>query len=159
MASLASQHVEARISLEESDRQKNEFLAMLSHELRNPLAPIRNSLYILDRVEPGGDQARRAQNVIDRQVVHLTRLVDDLLDVTRISRGKIQLQRERLDLRDVVRRTVEDNRSSFAQNGLELKLALPEVPLWIDGDRTRLAQVIGNLLHNSAKFTQPGGKA
>ncbi len=158
MASLASQHVEARISLEESDRQKDRFLAMLSHELRNPLAPIRNSLYVLRRAAPGGEQAVRAQAVIDRQVVHLTRLVDDLLDVTRVSRGKIQLQRVRMDLCDVVYRAIEDHRSSFAQNGLGLQLTLPQVPLWIDGDRTRVAQVIGNLLHNSAKFTQPGGK-
>jgi two-component system CheB/CheR fusion protein len=159
LASLASQHVEVRISLEESDRQKNHFLAMLSHELRNPLAPIRNSLYILERAAPGGEQARRAQTVIDRQVVHLMHLVDDLLDVTRISRGKVQLQRERLELRDLVHRAVEDNRWEFARNGIELQLDLPAVPLWIDGDRTRIVQVIGNLLHNSAKFTQAGGKA
>jgi len=159
IASLALQHVEARISLEEADRGKSQFLAMLSHELRNPLAPIRNSLYILDRAAPGGEQAKHAQAVIERQVVHLTRLVDDLLDVTRISRGKIQLRRERLDLHDVVHRAVEDNRWLFEQNGVELQVSVPEVPLWIDGDRTRIAQVIGNLLHNSAKFTQPGGEA
>jgi two-component system CheB/CheR fusion protein len=86
-------------------------------------------------------------------------LVDDLLDVTRISRGKVQLQRERLELRDLVHRAVEDNRWEFARNGIELQLDLPAVPLWIDGDRTRIVQVIGNLLHNSAKFTQAGGKA
>ncbi len=159
VASLALQHVEARITLEESDRSKNQFLAMLSHELRNPIAPIRNSLYILDRAAPGGEQARRAHAVIDRQVGQLTRLVDDLLDVTRISRGKIQLRRERLDLCDVVRRTVDDHRWSFSENGLGLSTAVPDVPLWIDGDRTRIAQVFGNLLHNAAKFTQPGGKA
>ncbi|HEY6006395.1 MAG TPA: chemotaxis protein CheB, partial [Anaeromyxobacter sp.] len=135
IASLALQHVEARISLEASDRSKNEFLAMLSHELRNPLAPIRNSLHVLERAPPGGEQARRAQTVIDRQVVHLTRLVDDLLDVTRISRGKIQLRRERLDLCEVVRRAVEDHRWSFMQSELETRVALPPGPLWIDGDR------------------------
>ncbi len=159
MASLALQHVAARIALEEADRGKNQFLAMLSHELRNPLAPIRNSLHLLDRAAPGGEQARRAQTVIDRQVGHLTRLVDDLLDVTRVSRGKIQLQRERIDLGDVVRRAVEDHRSTFARSGLELRWTVPEHPLWIDGDRTRIAQVIGNLLQNSAKFTEPGGVA
>ena len=159
LASLASQHVEARVSLEEADRGKNQFLAMLSHELRNPLAPIRNSLSILDRAAPGGEQARRAQAVIDRQVTHLTRLVDDLLDVTRISRGKIQLRRERLDVCDVVHRAIEDSRWSFEQNGVELQVTVPEVPLWHDGDGTRIAQVIGNLLHNSAKFTQAGGAA
>ncbi len=159
IASRALQHVEARITLEESDRSKNHFLAMLSHELRNPLAPIRNSLFILDRVAPGGEQARHAHGVIDRQVVHLTRLVDDLLDVTRISRDKIQLQHERLDVCDVVRRAAEDHRASFTQNGLELKVEVPDAPLWMSGDRTRIAQVIGNLLQNSAKFTEPGGQA
>ncbi|MBI5546490.1 MAG: PAS domain S-box protein [Deltaproteobacteria bacterium] len=158
LASLAAQHVEARICLEEADRSKNQFLAMLSHELRNPLAPIRNSLYILDRSAPGGEQARRAQTVIDRQVNHLTRLVDDLLDVTRISRGKVQLQRERLDVGDVARRAVEDHRSSFTKGRLELQVTIPDAPVWIDGDRTRVAQVIGNLLQNSAKFTEPGGR-
>jgi PAS domain S-box-containing protein len=158
IASLALQHVEARIALEESDRSKNEFLAMLSHELRNPLAPIRNSLHVLERAAPGGDQARRAQTVIDRQVVHLTRLVDDLLDVTRISRGKIQLRRERLDLCDVIRRALEDQRWLFVQNEVETRVELPEAPLWIEGDRTRVSQVIGNLLHNSAKFTEPRGE-
>ena len=102
---------------------------MLSHELRNPLAPIRNSLYILDRAAPGGEQARRAQAVIDRQVGHLTRLVDDLLDVTRISRGKIQLQREPLDLADLVRRAVEDHRLVVRRtNGLELEVSIPDGP-------------------------------
>jgi two-component system CheB/CheR fusion protein len=157
VASLALQHVEARISLEESDRRKNEFLAMLSHELRNPLAPIRNSLFILDRSAPGGEQARLAQSVIDRQVGHLTRLVDDLLDVTRISRGKIDLRREPLDLVDLVRRTVEDYRDTFAKSDVELELSLPGGALWIDADPTRIAQVIGNLLSNSAKFTPAGG--
>jgi len=159
VASLALQHVEARISLEESDRRKNQFLAMLSHELRNPLAPIRNSLHVLERAAAGGEQARRAQSVINRQVGHMARLVDDLLDVTRISRGKIQLQRERLDLCELVRRAVEDHREDFAKNHLELELSAPEDALWVLADRTRIAQVIGNLLGNSAKFTPAGGKA
>jgi signal transduction histidine kinase/response regulator RpfG family c-di-GMP phosphodiesterase len=158
VASLALQHVEARISLEEADRRKDQFLAMLSHELRNPLAPIRNSLYILDRAKPGGEQARRAQSVIDRQVGHLTRLVDDLLDVTRISRGKIRLQRERLDLSDLVRRAVEDYRDAFTQNQLTLGLSRPKGALWVNADPTRIAQVVGNLLNNACKFTPAGGK-
>jgi PAS domain S-box-containing protein len=158
LASLALQHIEARTALEESDRQKNQFLGVLSHELRNPLAPIRNSLFILERAEPGGEQALHAKRVIDRQVAHMSRLVDDLLDMTRISRGMVQLKRERLDACDVARRAAEDHRSTFARNGLELALDLPERPLWIDGDQTRVAQIIGNLLHNSAKFTEAGGK-
>ncbi|HET7754820.1 MAG TPA: ATP-binding protein [Anaeromyxobacteraceae bacterium] len=143
--------------LREADRRKNEFLGMLSHELRNPLAPIRNSLYILGRAAPGGEQARRALAVIDRQVQHTTRLVDDLLDVTRIARGKIRLQRERVDLCALARRTVEDHREVFARNGVDLELVLPDEELVVDADATRLGQVIGNLLNNAVKFTPRGG--
>jgi len=159
IASLALQHVEARISLEASDRSKNDFLAMLSHELRNPLAPIRNSLYVLDRAAPGGEQARRAQGVIGRQVGHLTRLVDDLLDVTRISRGKVQLKRELVDLGELLRRAAEDHRASFVEGGVDLEVSVPEGTLFTLGDRTRLTQVVGNLLENAIKFTPRGGKA
>jgi PAS domain S-box-containing protein len=158
LASLASQHVEARVSLEEADRAKNEFLAMLSHELRNPLAPVTNSLFILERVAPGSEEARRAQKVIGRQVAHLTLLVNELLDVTRISRGKIRLQRASLDFTEVVRQAVEDHRALFAANSLELHASIPDEKIRINADRTRVAQVIGNLLANAAKFTQPGGK-
>jgi len=145
--------------LREDDQRKNEFLAMLSHELRNPLAPIRNSLYVLDRAEQGSDQAKRAQATIDRQTAHLTRLVDDLLDVARISKGKIQLRKQVFDLGDLVRRTVEDHRALFAADGVELEVALPDAALWVDGDATRLAQVLGNLLHNAAKFSNRGSHA
>ncbi len=144
--------------LRENDERKTQFLAMLSHELRNPLAPIRNSVYLLERAAPGGEQARRACTVIDRQVAHLTRLTDDLLDVTRISHGKIRLQRERFDVSAVARQVAEDHRSLFAQNGVELQLGGVS-PLHVRGDPTRVAQVIGNLLHNAAKFTPPGGHA
>jgi predicted ATPase/signal transduction histidine kinase/ActR/RegA family two-component response regulator len=146
--------------LREVDRRKSEFLAVLSHELRNPLAPIRNSLFVLDRAEPGSEQAHRARAVMDRQVRHLTRLVDDLLDVTRINRGRIELKRERLDLNEVAQRTAEDYRATFGAAGVQF-VFLPAptgVRVWVDGDRTRLAQVMGNLLHNAAKFTSPGGK-
>ena len=159
VASLALQHVEARISLEESDRHKNQFLAMLSHELRNPLAPIGNSLFVLERAQPGSEQAKRAQAVIARQAAHMTRLVDDLLDITRVSSGRVQLQRELLDLAELVRRAAEDHRSSFALNGVDLDVAIPDEPVRIDGDRTRIAQVVGNLLQNSVKFTPAGGRA
>ncbi|MDF2692644.1 MAG: sensor hybrid histidine kinase [Labilithrix sp.] len=144
--------------LQEADRRKNQFLAMLSHELRNPLAPIRSGLYILDRATPGGQQAKRAMAVIDRQVNHLTRLVDELLDVTRISRGKIRLQRERLELRELTRHVADDHRALFASAGLQFDVATGEAPLYADGDSTRLAQVIGNLLTNAAKFTPRGGR-
>lgn len=142
-------------TLRDADRRKDEFLAMLSHELRNPLAPIRSSLYVLDRSAPGGERARRAQAIIGRQVGHLARLVDDLLDVTRITRGKIELRRERLDLVDLVSRTAEDFRSAFADAGVLLEVQCPATPFWVQGDRTRLAQVVGNLLQNAAKFSPP----
>lgn len=146
-------------ALRDANRRVNEFLAVLSHELRNPLAPIRNSVYILERIVSAGEQARRAIGVIDRQAQHMTRLVEDLLDITRISRGKINLQRERLDLGALVRRTAEDHRELFNRSGIALQVALPEQPLWVYGDPTRLAQVIGNLLSNAAKFTPRGGTA
>jgi PAS domain S-box-containing protein len=148
----------AEEALREADRRKNEFLAMLSHELRNPLAPIKNCLYILERAAPGGPQARRAQDVVARQVEHMTRLIDDLLDVTRISRGKIRLQRERVDLCALVHRAAEDHRSVFEASGIRLETRTCEGPLHASGDPTRLAQVIGNLLSNAAKFTPRGGR-
>jgi PAS domain S-box-containing protein len=158
VASLALRHVETRIALEESDRRKGEFFAILSHELRNPLAPIRNSLFILDRAAPGGEQAARARAIIDRQVAHMTRLVDDLLDVTRIARGKIQLHREPVDFAEIVRSTAEDHRALFAKNDLQFELIIPGGAVPIDGDRTRIAQIIGNLLQNAAKFTRRGDR-
>jgi PAS domain S-box-containing protein len=148
---------EANQRLYESNRRKNEFLAMLSHELRNPLAPIRNSLHVLERVAPDSESARRAKTIIEHQTSHMTRLVDDLLDITRISRGKIHLQRTSVDCCEVVRRTTEDTRPLFSEKGIELHVSLPDKALWIDGDSTRLVQAIGNLLHNAMKYTTPGG--
>ncbi len=144
-------------ALRQEDRRKSEFLAVLSHELRNPLAPIRNSIYILDRAPPGSGPAARAREIIRNQTNHLARLVDDLLDVTRISRGKIELRRERLDARDVVQRTTEDHRTLFEQREIRLTIVLPPGPVWIDADATRIAQALGNLLQNAVKFTPPGG--
>jgi PAS domain S-box-containing protein len=145
-------------ALREADRQKNRFLATLSHELRNPLAPIRNSLHILDRAAPGGEQAKRAQAIIQRQIGQMTLLIDDLLDVTRIAHGKIQLRRERLDLDDLARRTVEDHRVVFARSDVLLEVLPAPAEVWVDGDRVRLAQVISNLLQNAVKFTPHGGR-
>jgi signal transduction histidine kinase len=141
----------------EADQRKSEFLAVLSHELRNPLAPIHNALHILGRTAPGSEQGQRARDVIHRQVVHLTRLVDDLLDSTRISRGKMELHRERFDLREVVRDTSDDHRAIFEQRAVALRLEVPAGPVWIDGDPTRISQVLGNLLQNAAKFTRAAG--
>ncbi|HEY6005254.1 MAG TPA: ATP-binding protein [Anaeromyxobacter sp.] len=145
-------------ALRDEDRRKTEFLGVLSHELRNPLAPIRNSIYLLERAAPGSEQATRAREVLRRQAEHLTRLIDDLLDVTRISRGKIALQRARVDLREIVRKTTDDVHSVFTQAGVELRVDYRTLePLWIEADPTRIAQVLGNLLQNAVKFTPNGG--
>ena len=140
----------------EADRGKTEFLAVLSHELRNPLAPIRNSVYILEHTDPTGEQGARARGVIHRQTEHLTRLVDDLLDVTRISRGKVELKRSRTDLREVVSRAADDYRSAMEDRGITFRAAFPEAEVWADADATRITQVVGNLLHNAAKFSRRG---
>ncbi len=150
------QRERAERALQDADRRKDEFLAVLSHELRNPLAPIRNSLHVLEHAPAGGDAAQRAREIMARQVGHLARLVDDLLDVTRISHRKLQVERRPLDLRDLSRRTAEDHQSLYAAHGVALEVVLPDDPVWVEGDATRLAQVIGNLLQNSAKFTSGG---
>jgi signal transduction histidine kinase len=147
---------EASAKLVEADRRKDEFLGMLSHELRNPLAPIRNSTYVLRHAAPGSEQALRAQAVIERQTEHLTRLVDDLLDVTRIARGKIELRRSRVDLRELLWRAGDDFRLMMDGGGLVFRTALPDAEVWVDADATRITQVVGNLLHNAAKFTKRG---
>jgi PAS domain S-box-containing protein len=147
----------AEAALRDADHRKDNFLGMLSHELRNPLAPIRNALYILDHAEPSGQQARRAKEVANRQLAHITRLVDDLLDVTRIARGKIQLRRSGVDLAELARRTAEDHRALMQDRGIELRLVIPPAPVVVNGDETRLAQVLGNLLHNASKFTPADG--
>jgi two-component system CheB/CheR fusion protein len=144
-------------ALREADRRKDEFLGVLAHELRNPLAPIRNSIHLLLRGDPASDQAARARAVIARQVEHLTRLVDDLLDVKRITTGKLRLHRTSMDLVQQVRETVEDLRPLFTSRGRSLVLNAPDEPMWMDGDRTRVAQLVSNLLHNAAKFTDSGG--
>jgi len=153
-----TQRKQMEIELRESSRLKDEFLGLLSHELRNPLAPITNSLYILEHAEPAGQQARRAKEVIGRQVGHLTRLINDLLEATRITRGKVQIRNTRLDLGELVRRTGEDHRELLKNAGLDFTIDIPNRRLWVNGDETRLAQVVGNLLHNARKFTPAGGK-
>jgi two-component system CheB/CheR fusion protein len=142
----------------EANRRKDEFLATLSHELRNPLAPLHSSLYLLRRAEPGSDQANRMMAIMDRQLGHLTALTNDLLDVTRISRGKITLQCSTLDLCALVRSAADDNRALFASHALRLALEVPTEPLSVYADPARLAQVIGNLVHNAAKFTPADGE-
>lgn len=144
--------------LDESDRRKSEFLAMLSHELRNPLAPIRNSIYLLERAAPDSEQATRAREVVRRQTEHLTRLVDDLLDITRISHGKIPLDRSKVDLREIVRKTTDDLHPVFTHASIHLRVDhVTAGPIWIDADGTRIAQLLTNLLNNAMKFTPSGG--
>ncbi len=147
----------AEQQLKEADRLKDEFLAMLAHELRNPLAPIHNAVRIM-RMKPMGDtQLEWARDVIDRQAAHLTRLVDDLLDVSRITRGKINIEAKPLDLAAAVARAVETVQPMLTQQKHELQLELPETPLAVMGDLTRVTQVIGNVLGNAVKYTDAGG--
>lgn len=149
----------ANAVLADTDQRKTEFLAVLSHELRNPLAPIRNSLLLLDRAPPGSDVARRAKEILHRQTAHLARLVDDLLDVARIAKGKFELQLTRFDARDVVRRACDDVRAAFEERGVALQYRESVEPTWVHADAARVTQMIGNLLNNALKFTPPGGKA
>jgi signal transduction histidine kinase/ActR/RegA family two-component response regulator len=144
--------------LAEADRRKDQFLAMLAHELRNPLAPIRNAVQLLQHLGPAEPPLVRVREVIARQVAHQARLLDDLLDVSRITRGTIELRRQQLELTRLVGDAAEDHRRVLETGGLTLCLELPEEPVWIDGDPTRLAQVVGNLLGNATKFTEPGGQ-
>jgi len=145
-------------ALKEADRHKDEFLAMLAHELRNPLAPIRNAVQIM-RARPLPDpQLAWTRDVIERQLGHLTRLVDDLLDVSRITRGKINVACEPLSIETLVARALETVQPLIAEKGHELKVELPAAPLTVEGDLTRLTQVIGNILANAAKYTDRGGK-
>jgi signal transduction histidine kinase/ActR/RegA family two-component response regulator len=144
--------------LVEAGRRKDEFLAMLSHELRNPLAPIRTALHVLRRSGSPDPNAGRAREIIERQVDQLSRLIDDLLDVSRIARGKIQLARQVTDLRSIVRLAVETSRPLIEQRQHRLDVALPPEPLWVEADAARLGQVLTNLLNNAAKYTDPGGQ-
>jgi signal transduction histidine kinase len=145
-------------ALQEADRRKDEFIAILAHELRNPLAPIRTAVQLLRQRELGEVQGMRAREVIERQVQHLVRLIDDLLDVSRITRGMITLQRERVLIDSVVARAVETARPVIDARQHELTLEFPDELLTVDGDQTRLVQIIGNILHNAAKFMESGGR-
>ncbi len=141
--------------LREVDRHKSEFLAMLGHELRNPLAAIRNAL-VLCQVE--NESFEWVKGVVDRQSAQLARLVDDLTDVSRITQGKVELRRERVVICEAVARAVEATRSLIAQRGHELSVKCPPHALWVEADPARLEQIVGNLLSNAAKYTEPGGK-
>jgi PAS domain S-box-containing protein len=144
--------------LADADRQKNEFLAMLAHELRNPLAPMRNALHLMRMPGADGTMVTQARDMMERQMHQLVRLVDDLLDVSRIIRGKIELRKEPVDLAVAVSRAVETAQPVVEAQGHQLTVSLPERPLWVDGDLIRLSQVIANLLTNAAKYTDKAGR-
>jgi CheY-like chemotaxis protein len=155
--SHAIQRERAESALRESDRRKEEFIAMLSHELRNPLATLRNALEFM-RLEqrPASDGPMR--DMMARQVAHLVRLVDDLLEMSRISRGMLELRRERVHLGDVLRGAVEAAEALVREAEHKLELDLPQEPLWVEGDPVRLAQCFTNILNNAARYTAPGGR-
>jgi PAS domain S-box-containing protein len=147
----------ANVDLAEADRRKNEFLATLSHELRNPLVPIRYALELLDQADSSSGEAR-PREIIDRQLRHLVRLVDDLLDITRVASNKIRLRPESVQVADVVQHAIESVSLDVAQAGHALTLSLPEEPIWLNGDPVRLSQVLTNLLANATRYTPAGGR-
>jgi PAS domain S-box-containing protein len=143
--------------LRDADRRKNEFLAMLAHELRNPLAPVQNAVHLLRKNGPTDPESRWAHDVIERQVQHMTRMVDDLLDVSRITRGMINLHKEAIDIATVVTRAVEMTQPIIDARKHHLIVAPPAAPVRLEADPPRLAQVLANLLNNAAKYTEEGG--
>lgn len=149
---------QAEQALRRADKNKEDFIAVLAHELRNPLAPIRAAVDLFKMFDPGNPVLRRAAEAMGRQVTHMTRLVDDLLDVARISRGKIELRRSACDIAQLVAQTAEDYRQSIQDKGVALHIEIAPAPVWVDGDSARIAQIVGNLLHNASKFTGKGNR-
>ncbi len=145
----------ARLAAENASRMKDEFMAMLGHELRNPMAPIMTALHLMKLRNDG--KSTREQEIVERQVRHMMRLIDDLLDISRITRGKIELQKRHLDVRDVVPRAIEVASPLLEQRRHHLEVDLPPDPIVVDGDEGRLTQVLINLLTNAARYTAPGG--
>jgi len=158
-AALAVDNARLFHEVQLADRRKDEFLAMLAHELRNPLAPILNAVHVM-RLRGGllDPPLERARDVVERQVQHMTRLVDDLLDVSRITRGKVSLRKERVDLAMVMQNAVQTSRPIIEGRRHTLSVSLPAEPITLDADTTRLEQVLANLLNNAAKYTEPGGR-
>jgi signal transduction histidine kinase len=147
----------AEQALLDADRKKDDFLAILAHELRNPLAPISNAIEILQRLGSKDPELVRMRDLIDRQVRHMSRLVDDLLDVSRITQGKINLRSEPLELTGLVRRAIEAHAPDVSARGHRLVVKLPEAPVEVTGDAVRITQVVGNLISNAVKYTPEGG--
>jgi PAS domain S-box-containing protein len=150
--------IKSQEALWEADRRKDEFLATLAHELRNPLAPIRNSLHILRLSGHSNPATEQTYEVMERQLSQMVRLVDDLLEISRITRGQIELRKERVDLAAVIRSAVEASKPLIEDFDHELTISLPPEPLNIEADPVRLEQIISNLLNNAAKYTDPGGQ-
>ena len=151
-------HVAAQEALQAADRRKDEFLAILAHELRNPLAPIRNALAVLNVARGDADTSERARKMLGRQVEHLTRLVDDLVDVNRISRGVVELRKRSLELASVVHQAVATCRPVTDRANQQINVTLPPQTVYINGDPVRLSQILYNVLHNASKFTATGGR-
>src|SRR5688500_10719004 len=149
---------QAEESLQDANRRKDEFLAMLSHELRNPLAPIRNAVEVIRRVAPSEPKLNMARDVVDRQVSLLARLVEELLDVSRISQGKIQLKKEPVELARIVAHAVETARPLIDTRNQTLTVSVPAASVWLSADFARLSQVVSNLLNNASKYTGEGGR-
>lgn len=149
--------IQAQTSLQEADHRKNEFLAMLAHELRNPSGPIRNAVELLRRIGPQHPQHQWAEDVIDWQTAHLVRLVDDLLDVSRITRGKVELKKDTVELSNIVARAIEITRPLLDERKHAFAVTLPPTPVCLEGDDIRLVQILGNLLNNAVKYTPKGG--
>jgi signal transduction histidine kinase/ActR/RegA family two-component response regulator len=147
----------AEAQLRDIDRRKDEFLATLAHELRNPLAPMRNALQIL-RLRGGDKAVEQVRGMMERQLAQMVRLIDDLLDVSRITRGKLALRKERVDLAAIVADAVDTARPHIEASGHELDVSLPPEPIYLDADPVRIAQVLSNLLNNAAKYTERGGR-
>jgi PAS domain S-box-containing protein len=148
---------ESEARLAEEGRRKTEFIAILGHELRNPLTPIRTAVHVMRELGASAEQLERARDIVERQVAHMTRLIDDLLDLSRISRGTISLRKERVDVVDLVRRAADDRRDSFRSHGLSLEVRLHPEPVLLEADPARVTQAVGNLLENAEKFSAAGG--
>jgi signal transduction histidine kinase/CheY-like chemotaxis protein len=157
-AAAAYQLSLASKAIRESDRRKDDFLAVLAHELRNPLAPMQNAVHYLRHRGLAQPDERKAIDVLGRQIQSMTRMIDDLLDISRISRDRLELRKERIELGTVINHALETSRPFLDLCGHALTVALPTVPIWLEGDFTRLAQVIANLLNNAAKYTRDGGR-
>ncbi|RTL89034.1 MAG: response regulator [Hyphomicrobiales bacterium] len=158
LVAMAMERLKMEQALRDAARRKDEYLATLAHELRNPLAPIRSGLQLLRRLDGGDPKAPRVQEMMERQVDHIVRLVDDLMEVSRIRSGKIELKLEPLDIAEVIRQAIEASEPFLDASRIALMVRPPEQPLHVEGDPVRLTQVICNLLNNAAKYTEPGGR-